>query len=70
MKLFVPKVMDNTKTISFRIPNQLSVRLDKVRDKAGTKGLALPVNNHLVEQLERFVSAAERELATLAADKA
>lgn len=65
MKIFVHKASDKTKTISFRITDELAARLDKIRGQAGPKGLALPVNHHLAEQLEKFVSAAERELASL-----
>lgn len=65
MKIFVRKANDKTKTISFRIPDELATRLDKIREQAAPKGLALPVNNHLADQLEKFVSAAEREIASL-----
>lgn len=64
MKLLVPKTNGKT-TVSFRVSEEVSDRLAKARKQAELHGFSLPFSEHLAEQLERYVSSAEKELAAL-----
>ena len=67
MKLLVPKTNGQT-TVSFRVSEEISNRLSKAREQAELRGFSLPFSEHLAEQLERYVSSAEKELASLPAN--
>lgn len=65
MKALIAKQNDKTKTISFRISSELADRMESVRKLASQNQLELPVSDHLADQLERFVAAAERDLQAI-----
>lgn len=59
-----------SKNISLRVPAAIADRLDTVRAKARTAGMAIDISAILTTELERVLRVAEQELAALAAPKA
>lgn len=66
-KILKPKGKSKSRTLSFRVPAALADQLDDLSARADQHGLALDTGEAVLEALNRYTAAVEKELAGMAA---